>query len=122
MPRADDTTAVVVPGAYRTLLERDCVERTRPDPRLYLNIETDLQQTEWEAMKADGRRKAAVLLDKLLAAGEPLTVPRWRLSRNCVPAFADADIPMLQDRSITHFVVFADDRVAPAAAPAVRWW
>jgi hypothetical protein len=29
---------------------------------------------------------------------------------------------MFRDRSIDVFVVFADDRVVPAQAPAVRWW
>jgi hypothetical protein len=122
MPR-DDTEhgpAVVVPGAYRTLLEQDCVQRTRPDPRLYLNVETDLEMAEWEQLKADGRHKAAALLEELIAAGEPLTVPRWRIGGNHVPA--PADVPMFRDRSSEAFVVFADDRVAPAAAPAVRWW
>jgi hypothetical protein len=122
MPR-DDTEhgpAVVVFGAYRTLLEQDCVRRTRPDPRLYLNVETDLEMAEWEALEADGRRNAAVLLEELLAAGEPLIVPRWRVGGNHVPALAD--VPMFRDRSIDAFVVFANDRVAPAEAPVVRWW
>jgi len=56
----------------------------------------------------------------LLAAGEPLTVPRWRLGGNHVPA--PKDVAMFRDRSITQFVVFADDRVPPADAPAAGWW
>ena len=121
MPRDDaDGPAVVVPGAYRTLLEIDCRRATEPDPRLYLLAETAEQLTEWEQLKADGQRKAALLLEELLAAGEPLTVPRWRIGGNHVPA--PADVPMFRDRSIEAFVVFADDRVAPAEAPAVRWW
>ena len=75
---------------------------------------------EWEQLKAEGRRKAALLLDELLAAGEPLTVPRWRLGGNHVPA--PKDVAMFRDRSITQFVVFADDRVSPADAPAAGWW
>jgi hypothetical protein len=121
MPR-DDTELgpAVVPGAYRTLLEQDCVQRTRADPRLYLNVETDLVMAEWEQLKADGRRKAAVLLDELLAAAEPLIVPRWRIGGNHVPV--PTDVAMFCDRSIEAFVVFADDRVAPTAAPAGSWW
>jgi len=56
----------------------------------------------------------------LLAAGEPLTVPRWWLGGNHVPA--PKDVAMFRDRSITQFVVFADDRVPPADAPAAGWW
>jgi hypothetical protein len=115
MPRNDaDGPAVVVPGAYRTLLEIDCRHTTEPEPRLYLLAETDEQLTEWEALRADGRRNAAALLEELLAAAEPLTVPRWRIGGNHGPALAD--VPMFRDRSIDAFVVFADDRVAPAEA------
>jgi hypothetical protein len=125
MPRDDveHGPAVVVPGAYRTLLEIDCQHATEPDPRLYLvSSETPEQGAEWEQVKADGRRKAALLLNELLAAGEPITVAQWKLSRNRILALRDLDVPLLRDRSITHFVVYADDRTAPADPPAVRWW
>jgi hypothetical protein len=112
-----------MPDAYRKLQEIDCRQATEPDPHLYLVLsEAPEQVLEWEQLKPDGRRKAALLLGELLAAGEPLTVPRWRLSRSRIPALADAEVPMLRDRSFSHFVVYADDRVALADAPAVSWW
>jgi hypothetical protein len=120
VPAPKNTPGVTLLGAYRTLLEIDCRHATEPDPRLYLLVETAEQMVEWEQLKARGRGQAAVMLEELLAAGEPLIVPRWRIGGNHVPQ--PADVPMFRDRSIEAFVLFADDRVAPAEAPAVRWW
>jgi hypothetical protein len=107
----DDAEGCRLPGVYRALLAKDCEQFAGPDPRLVL----EMDPTEWEHLKGQGRREAAALLERQLEAGEPLIVPRWRLGGHNIPT--PAGVPMFADRSIKWFEVSADDVVSPAAAP-----
>ena len=110
MPRAEhgDGGGYVLPGVYRTLLDKDCERGAGPDPRLYLEMDAE----DWEQMKARGRAAADQLLAERLEAGEPLVVPRWRIGGHSIPV--PKDVVQRDGQRCGVAVVTADDMLTPA--------
>jgi hypothetical protein len=105
-------TGLHVAGLYRTVLETECQCAEGPDPRLFLSLETPEQRAEWEQSKDEGRRLAALALDELLAAAEPIWLPRWALCGRIVPDVRGW--APYEDRRHQWFVLSADDLLTPA--------
>ena len=108
MPRAEGDDGVYrLPGLYASLLEH---ERANVDPRLYYGIKDPLEQ--WWARETAPRVHPQLV--KRLEAGEPVTIPHWRIGGNTWPQARDW--PIYRDRSVRAWEVHADDVVVPVHA------
>jgi len=104
--RIGATTGLHLPGTYRRLLADQCPRATAPDARLYLVMDAE----EWTATKHDAAVRATALFDQALAAGEAITVERWRLGGMPEVRACSA----YRDQSAQAFTVDADDVIRPA--------
>lgn len=101
---------VRIAGLYRILLQRQCEEQTKPDPRWYLSIVDAETRSAQKRRVAEGRAAAEVLFDERLAEAEPIIA----MSHHVREQIADPDrIPWLRDRSIHAFTVHDDDTITP---------
>jgi hypothetical protein len=113
---ADDAGGFRLPGVYRKLLEADCEEFCRPDPRRYLEGEP----ADWERLKTQGQQAAAVMLEAELAVGEPIVVPACRIGGNTIPV--PKDVTMFRPSSVRRwFRVTADDVITPSPRPKTEF-
>jgi hypothetical protein len=105
MPRVDQAGVagggLRVPGLYRALLAR---ERWHHERYGELRARPPLREGELPVY-----RRPRHLLDAL-EAGEPVTVPRWRLGGHSMPRMPDV---WRSDRRPTAFAVTSDDSVRP---------
>jgi hypothetical protein len=118
--RAAGSGGVRLPGAYETLLRERCESETRPRPWVgyeglgsWISAEAaSAAHREYERACEQGAQDAAVLFEKRLKAGEPITVPKWMVGGHSLPA--PKDVPLFRDRSVRSYRVFADDRIEVA--------
>ncbi len=101
------------PGVYEQLLAGRCRERARLDPRLWLG---EHSPTEWALLRwleAESQWQAEQDLAVMLAAGEPLEVPRWSFGGHSIPREGSWPAWLGPYSAVKSVRVHADDTIEP---------
>lgn len=112
MPRVDGGGGgrFHIDGVYEKLLRAQCAEAYEPDPRVLLF--GDAAATEaYELAKAEGLRRAAVLFEERLEAGEPFGVSSLRFGGHSIPRRESWPAWLLPRSDVRSVRVYADDTV-----------
>jgi hypothetical protein len=111
--KQDADIGLHMPGLYETLREKELKTALTPDPRLSM---IDPDERERVAANCYNRYSPTALgqVDELLAK-EPVTIPRYMLTRSDL-----ADWPPFRDRRHQWFTVGPDDVISPLLPHVTR--